>query len=35
MKQTLEKRLIVDISSKGEMIEGNEVEVTWIEKANQ
>ena len=32
MKQTLEKRLIVDISSKGEMIEGNEIEVTWIEK---
>ena len=35
MKQTLEERLILDISSKGEMMEGNEIEVAWIEKKRQ
>ena len=35
MKQTLEKRLLVDISSICEMIERNEVQVTWISKEKQ
>ena len=35
MKETLEKRLIVDISSIREMIKRNEIEVTWIEKERQ
>ena len=32
MKQTLEKRLLVDISSIRETIERNEIQVTWINK---
>ena len=35
MKQTLEKRLLVDISSIQEMIERNEIKVTWIGKEKQ
>ena len=35
MKQTLEKRLLVDISSIREMIERNEIKVTWIGKEKQ
>ena len=35
IKQTYEKRLIVDISSIREMIESNEIEVTWIENEKQ
>ena len=31
MKQTLQKRLIVDISLTCEMIKRNKIEVTWIE----
>ena len=35
IKQTLQKRLTVDISSIWGMIERNEIEVTWIEKERQ
>ena len=35
MKETLEKCLIVDISSIREIIKRNEIEVTWIEKERQ
>ena len=35
MKQTLEKRLLVDISAMPEMIERNEITVTWINREKQ
>ena len=35
LKQTLEKRLLVDISSIREMVERNKINVTWIEKTKQ
>ena len=35
MKQTFQEGLLVDISSIREMIERNEMEVTWIEKERQ
>ena len=35
MKQTLQKRLIVDISLICEMIKRNKIEVTWIEQERQ
>ena len=35
LKQTLEKRLLFDISAIREMIERNEINITWIEKAKQ
>ena len=35
MKPTLEKRLIVDISSIRKIIEREKIEVTWIEKDRQ
>ena len=34
-KQTLEKRLLIDISSIWEMVERNEITVTWISKEKQ
>ena len=35
MKQTLEKCLLVDISAIREMVERNEITVTWINKEKQ
>ena len=35
MKQTLEKRLLVDITAIKEMVERNEINITWIEKEKQ
>ena len=35
MKQTLEKRLLVDISAMPEMIERNEITVKWINREKQ
>ena len=35
MKQTLEKRLLVDISALREMVARNEVKITWVEKEKQ
>ena len=35
LKQTLEKRLLVDISAIREMVEKAEINVTWIEKSKQ
>ena len=35
MKQTLEKCLLVDISAIQEMVERNEITVTWINKEKQ
>ena len=35
MKQTSEKRLLVDISTIQEMVERNEITVTWINKEKQ
>ena len=35
MKQTLEKHLLVDISAIREMVERNEIIVTWINKEKQ
>ena len=32
LKQTLEKQLLVDISAIREMVEKNEIDITWIEK---
>ena len=34
-KQTLEKRLLVDISAIREMVEKDEINITWIEKTKQ
>ena len=34
-KQTLEKRLIVDISSLREMVDRNEIQIAWTEKVKQ
>ena len=35
LKQTLEKRLLVDISVIREMVEKNEINITWMEKTKQ
>ena len=35
LKQTLAKRLLVDISAIREMVEKAEINVTWIEKSKQ
>ena len=35
LKQTLENRLLVDISAIGEMVERNDINITWIEKTKQ
>ena len=35
LKQTLEKRLLVDISAITEMVEKDEINITWIEKTKQ
>ena len=35
LKQTLEKLLLVDISAIREMVEKNEINITWIEKTKQ
>mgnify|MGYP001796156622 CR=1 FL=1 len=35
MKQTLEKRLLLDISALREMVARNEVKITWVEKEKQ
>ena len=35
MKQTLEKHLVVDISAIQEMVERNEIRVTWLNKEKQ
>ena len=35
LKQTLEKRLLVDISAIREMVEKDEIIITWIEKTKQ
>ena len=35
MKKTLEKHLLVDISATREMVERNEIKVTWINKEKQ
>ena len=35
LKQTLEKRLLVDISAIREMVEKDEINITWIEKTKQ
>ena len=34
-KQTLEKQLIVDISSRRKMVDRNEVQIVWTEKDKQ
>ena len=34
-KQTLERRLIVDISSIREMVDNNQIQVIWVEKDKQ
>ena len=34
-KQTLEKQLIVDISSRRKMVDRNEVQIVWAEKDKQ
>ena len=34
-KQTLEKRLLVDITAIREMVEGNEINITWIKEEKQ
>ena len=34
-KQTLEKQLIVDISSRRKMVDRNEVQIVWTEKEKQ
>ena len=35
LKQTLEKRLLVDVSAIREMVDGNEIKILWIEKTKQ
>ena len=35
MKQTLEKRLLVDITAIREMVEGNEINITLIKEEKQ
>ena len=35
LKQTLEKRLLADMSAIREMVETNEINITWIEKTKQ
>ena len=32
LKQTLEMRLLVDITAIGKMVEKNEINITWIDK---
>ena len=35
LKQTLEKWLLVDVSATREMVERNEINITWIKKTKQ